>query len=235
MSNIYYVYIYLDPRTNIPFYVGKGKGNRFKSHLIEKKNYTTNKRKYEKIQELNFYNLTPTIIFYASNLDEQVAYNIEAELIKRYGRLDLDDGGVLTNICLSNDPPNTTGSKRSKETKLLMSLRQMGNKKGIFNKGKRRTEEQRKNLSNSSKGKSSYKRTPEIIMNYKKAQQTMGEARSKKFTLINEETGCIEYNISTKKFMDKYPEYNLIHSNFIKNIEQNKIVHGWKLYNPNSH
>ena len=29
----HYVYLYLDPRTNVPFYVGKGTGNRCFAHL----------------------------------------------------------------------------------------------------------------------------------------------------------------------------------------------------------
>ena len=33
----YYVYVYSNPDTHKPFYVGKGKGNRVFSHLIEAK------------------------------------------------------------------------------------------------------------------------------------------------------------------------------------------------------
>ena len=35
MGNNYYVYIFTDPRTSEPFYVGKGKGNRYKNHEKE--------------------------------------------------------------------------------------------------------------------------------------------------------------------------------------------------------
>ena len=31
----YYVYIYSDPETKIPFYIGKGKGNRCFNHLFQ--------------------------------------------------------------------------------------------------------------------------------------------------------------------------------------------------------
>ena len=49
--NEYYVYIYLDPITNIPFYVGYGKGNRYMAHLNEvKRNYIGgNKHKYSQL------------------------------------------------------------------------------------------------------------------------------------------------------------------------------------------
>ena len=40
-----YVYVYIDPRNNEPFYIGKGKGNRLFSHLNE----STESRKVERI------------------------------------------------------------------------------------------------------------------------------------------------------------------------------------------
>lgn len=33
----YYVYQYIDPRTNLPFYIGKGIGKRYLAHLLETK------------------------------------------------------------------------------------------------------------------------------------------------------------------------------------------------------
>ena len=44
----YYVYVYSDPDTKQPFYVGKGKGNRVFAHLSDE----TEKKKVEDIQSL---------------------------------------------------------------------------------------------------------------------------------------------------------------------------------------
>lgn len=101
----YYVYFLIDPRTDQPFYVGKGKKNRAKSHLKETQETTINIRKYNKIQSMLKEGLEPKIIYYAVDLSEQTAYNIEADLIKKYGRKDYDKGGILLNICEDNRPP----------------------------------------------------------------------------------------------------------------------------------
>ena len=44
----YYVYVYSDPDTHKPFYVGKGKGNRVFDHL----SYDNDSQKVEYIQNL---------------------------------------------------------------------------------------------------------------------------------------------------------------------------------------
>lgn len=101
----YYVYFLIDPRTDQPFYVGKGKKDRAKSHLKETQETTINIRKYNKIQSILKEGLEPKIIYYAVDLSEQTAYNLEADLIKKYGRKDYDEGGILLNICEDNRPP----------------------------------------------------------------------------------------------------------------------------------
>ena len=44
----YYVYVYSDPDTKVPFYIGKGKGNRCFDHL----NDAHSSKKVAKIQDL---------------------------------------------------------------------------------------------------------------------------------------------------------------------------------------
>jgi len=101
----YYIYFLIDPRTDQPFYVGKGKKGRAKSHLKETQETTINIRKYNKIQSILKEGLEPKIVYYAVDLSEQTAYDMEASLIKKYGRKDYDEGGILLNICKDGRPP----------------------------------------------------------------------------------------------------------------------------------
>lgn len=120
---IYYVYIYKDPETNLPFYVGKGKKNRYRNHLFETVEKSENKHKTRKIKKIQDAGLTPVIDFYIKGVDEKTAFQIEELLIKQYGRIGLDDNGILTNKCISGIPPSNKGRKCSDETKLKLSLK----------------------------------------------------------------------------------------------------------------
>ena len=117
----FYVYQYLDPRTNLPFYVGKGTLNRMYVHLHETKNNTENKKKYAYIQGLRNKGLEPIVEKIVDGLDGKTAYDLEKELIKKYGRKGIDKNGILTNICEDNRPPTgrPRGFKHSQETKEL--------------------------------------------------------------------------------------------------------------------
>jgi hypothetical protein len=109
MENIYYIYQYIDPRTNLPFYIGKGSGDRMYRHLAETKDKTENRKKYAVIKGLQNKGLEPIVEKIAENLTETVAYEMERQLIEKYGRRDLDEGGILTNICTDNRPPHLSG------------------------------------------------------------------------------------------------------------------------------
>lgn len=104
----YYVYVYLDPRKKYPqpFYIGKGSGNRYKSHLNETSENTINKQKFYKIQSIRKEGKKPIIKIIRKNLSEIEAYDLESKLINFYGRKGYDQFGVLTNICLDARPPN---------------------------------------------------------------------------------------------------------------------------------
>lgn len=114
----YYVYIYYDPYTQLPFYVGKGSGARMFAHLKSCKN---NPRMENKINKLSRVNQTPIIEIYADELDEDSAYLIEEILISTYGRKYYDKGGILLNICCSAHPPNILGYKHTEDTKQKIS------------------------------------------------------------------------------------------------------------------
>lgn len=106
---MYYVYQLVDPITNLPFYIGKGTGNRAQTHLHESSR-DQNKYKTNKIAAIRATGCEPRIEYIAENiLDENLAYKIETEMIKHYGRKGYDEGGILTNICLDNRPPSHKG------------------------------------------------------------------------------------------------------------------------------
>lgn len=106
---MYYVYQLVDPQTEQPFYIGKGKGRRAKTHLWEIPE-TRNQYKENKIAAIRAQGLEPKIEYIAENIiDEQLAYIIEAALIAKYGRKGYEKDGILTNCCIDNRPPNHKG------------------------------------------------------------------------------------------------------------------------------
>jgi len=84
----YYVYIYSDPRTQRPFYVGKGKGNRVLAHFDDVRDTA----KTRIVTELRNAGLKPEIEILAHGLkNEEMALRIESAVI------DLLRLGTLTN------------------------------------------------------------------------------------------------------------------------------------------
>ena len=78
----HYVYLYVDPRDDKPFYVGKGVGERVLSHLSE----AAESRKCAKIANLRAGGLEPRIDILAHGLrDEETALRIEAAVIDLLG------------------------------------------------------------------------------------------------------------------------------------------------------
>jgi hypothetical protein len=107
---MYYVYELIDPRVNFPFYVGKGKGNRVYFHLSEQSRAKSdNFKKFDKIKKIRKEGYEPEVKIVKYFEDENDAYEYEEELIRTYGRRDIDESGILTNICESSRPPKLKG------------------------------------------------------------------------------------------------------------------------------
>lgn len=114
--NIFYVYQYVTDES-VPYYIGKGSNNRInESHMPWVELPPAELRQYIK-----------------TNLSELEAFNLEINLIKKYGRK--IDGGILDNVKLSRWVAQA-GWKHSEETKQRISKN---------NTGKVRTEEQKQN------------------------------------------------------------------------------------------
>ena len=92
----YYVYGWIDPRTNQIFYIGKGTGNRVFEHEKESLNSpNSDKLKLKTISEINALGLDVKKIIINSNLTETEAFAAEAALINAFNYV--SDAG-LTNI-----------------------------------------------------------------------------------------------------------------------------------------
>ena len=136
-DHIYYVYALIDPRNNLPFYIGKGKNDRCYSHLKETKENTDNKFKFNVINIIQSSGLDVIVKKLHISLDESTAYEIEEQLIDKFGRRSDRKDGILTNICPANRPPSPKGLIRSEETKRKIRDAQ---------KGKTLSEEHKKNI-----------------------------------------------------------------------------------------
>lgn len=109
---MYYIYCYIDPTTNLPFYVGKGTQKRAYTHMYNaKEDNNKNKTRFKnKLNKMKRAGIEPVIIFLAQNIqDEQIAYDIEEAYIKEYGRKGYEKNGILLNICEGARPPNHKG------------------------------------------------------------------------------------------------------------------------------
>lgn len=121
----FYVYQYIDPRNNIPFYVGKGMGNRAYQHRqnVSRKTRRTACVNYcANLVECGF---EPIIQIIAENLSEVDAHQLEKNMIAVIGRIGFELGGTLLNK--SKGGKSNTGYRHTEETKKKLSEIRTGN------------------------------------------------------------------------------------------------------------
>jgi hypothetical protein len=176
--NEYYVYIYCDPRKKgefkydkidftfnyEPFYVGMGKGYRFKRHVTNYEiewNYNTIKN--GKIKHLIESGIDPLkyVVFYKENIAKTEASEIEQAIIKSLGRIN-NGTGILSNMTDGGDGWNNAvspfkgktyeqihGDKKAKELKEMRRRKLIGNTYGSNSKGKKISKEHKAAISKS--------------------------------------------------------------------------------------
>ena len=111
-----YVYFLIDPRNNMPFYVGKGKGDRCNFHIKEAKYYVDRKSlKLNKIRKIVSLGLEPIVRRVEENITDSQAIEFEMFLIS-----ELRASGIkLTNMTDGGD--GAQGYSHTDEHKKHMS------------------------------------------------------------------------------------------------------------------
>src|SRR5574343_61823 len=174
---MYYTYIYLNPLkpglyrygdyifNYLPFYIGKGKGDRKNVHLRNVKhniNRDKNLHKVNTIKEILKYNIDPIIQEIHISENENDILKFEMDLIKIIGRRDLKTG-PLTNLTDGGESPNLSlesrekmrnkklGCKASMETRLKMSEHHKGSNNHFY--GSKHSDESKEKISLNRTGK----------------------------------------------------------------------------------
>ena len=118
-ETMYYVYVLIDPRTNVPFYVGKGNKDRVNRHYYNWSSVDkSNPHKANKIKKLKSLGYQPTYEIIFEHFNEELVFAKERELIAKWGRCCFDKQGVLTNINPGGEG-NTGGQRAVKQYNLF--------------------------------------------------------------------------------------------------------------------
>lgn len=141
MEDLYYNYIYLDPRKPgcysypdlhmsflyEPFYVGKGKKYRLNNHInaVICGGYVYNQFKVSKIKKILSENLRPFIEICFNNLSEKQAFENEKFLISKIGRKDKKIGPLCN---FTDGGEGSSGRKLSETTKNKIRQKAIGRK-----------------------------------------------------------------------------------------------------------
>jgi len=202
--NNYYVYQYLR-EDGTPYYIGKGKGNRV---------YINNRTTPKPVDNNR-------IQLIKENLSEEDAFRLEIELIACHGRKDLGtgilrnltnggegvSGRIATTETIEKRVAKNTGKKRTVDQKLRMSQAQKGRKPTEYTdekkyeiskkisdslKGKTKSDEHKKKLSEHFTGKSNGPRSEETKQKMRKPKseahrKAISEGRKAKYAALREQ------------------------------------------------
>ena len=125
MDLMFVVYSQIDPRTELPFYIGKGDINR--AFLFKRDNLL-----YQNVlHKIRSSGLEPRVEILHQCETEKEAFVKEKLEIDFYGRRDIGTG-CLTNM--TDGGEGSCGSRHSEEFKAELSIRMAGNKFGRGNK-----------------------------------------------------------------------------------------------------
>ena len=171
----YYVYMYLDT-DNVPFYVGKGKNDRYqiRPHL-----YSTYPNRFlvYKIRKVGVANIK--IHFLHKNLTEEEAFYWESYWIKYIGRRDKKEGTLCN---LTNGGEGNSGRIQSNETRQKISNAAKGEKNPMYGKSgywkdKKMSNEHKQKMCNAKKGEKNpmYRKSPSKETRQKASNAMKGE------------------------------------------------------------
>lgn len=192
-AQTFYVYLYEDPRTGMPRYVGKGCGNRAKQHKYD---IVTNKWLNTMIRQCKDEGIEvhPSIIECHS---EDAAFDLEIELIAKYGRRDKNKGPLFNHTDGGEGRSGfvTPDAVRKKISEALTGEKHPAfGKKGVLcpNFGRKQSDEQRQNTSKTLTGR---KQSPEAVA--KRAVSNTGKKRTEE-QLANLRAGQAKYRASQR-------------------------------------
>lgn len=243
-ENIFYVYVYFDPRKSgkytygeysfdyEPFYVGKGHGDRrFISHL-EPSSLKENSHKSNKIKKIiKEINKNPIIFLIKTGLTEQDAFNLEINLISTIGRYDLKTG-PLTNKTGGGE--GSSGYVYPEERKKEMSKLMSGENNYWYGRGKEmphfgskwsdeRTKLMSKKLSGNNNPMFNKTHTPEVR---KRLSESHKGLTSKKYKLTSPQGEIFYAYKGLTEFCEKYnlsqPKLSMVANG------KRKTHKGWK-------
>lgn len=236
--NNFYVYFLIDPRTGIPFYVGKGCGNRMFCHekfVINGRVPNNNFLLKNRIKEL--LNLKLPIVYEKvyENLDSNQAERIEALYIQCIGRiqtgkgtlLNLTEGGEGTNHLTEETKRKIsialTGRTFSDKHRKHLSIQMLNRPRSFFTR-----------IANSQRGRKHTKETKEKISKNKLQYYKNSENKEFIVSKIRENLKNPEVrkkiSNSVKRLYDN-EEYRKAHSEKMKKISAGSKH--WKFIDPN--
>lgn len=152
----FYVYAYYEPGCEFPFYIGKGKNDRYRAHT-KQSSLALRTRMSNKLKSLLSRGIQPVIRIVAQSLTESAAFALEKRLIWVLGRRSCHRSGCLLNLTDGGEGPS--GSTHSAATREKMRAWHIGRPRSqetkaklrIANLGKRATEETRRKMAEASR------------------------------------------------------------------------------------